>query len=56
MKLIKAKDSILTLDEKVRNCQLEPQDDCITRKYVDALKKCQCLPFQLRFLIDEVCI
>ena len=50
-----AKDSFLTLDENIRRCQEEPQDDCNTRKYLDTLrKKCQCLPFQSRFLGDKV--
>ena len=50
-----AKNSFLTLDENIRRCQEEPQDDCNTRKYLDTLMKiCHCLPFQLRSLGDEV--
>ena len=50
-----AKNSFQTLDENIRRCQEEPQDDCNTRKYLDTLKKeCQCLPFQSRFLADKV--
>ena len=49
-----ATDSLFTLDESIRKCQREPKDDCSTRKYLEDLKnKCQCLPFQLRSLIDE---
>ena len=49
-----ATDSFFTLDEEIRKCQEEPKDDCSTRKYLEDLKnKCQCLPFQLRSLIDE---
>ena len=49
-----ATDSFFTLDEDIRKCQEEPKDDCSTRKYLEDLKsKCQCLPFQLRSLIDE---
>ena len=54
-KVVEAKDSFLALDENIRRCQEEPQDDCNTRKYLDTLKKeCQCLPFQSRFLADKV--
>ena len=49
-----ATDSFLTLDEDIRKCQVEPKNDCSTRKYLEDLKnKCQCLPFQLRSLIDQ---
>ena len=49
-----ATDSLFTLDESIRKCQREPKDDCSTRKYLEDLKnKCQCLPFQLRSLIDK---
>ena len=51
-----AKESILTLDKSVRRCQEKPQDDCINKMFTDTLReKCQCLPFQSRFLLDEVC-
>ena len=50
-----AKDSLLTLDKEDRKCQEESEDNCNTMKYMDALKeRCQCLPFQLRFLGDKV--
>ena len=49
-----ATDSFFTLDEDIRKCQEKPKDDCSTRKYLEDLKnKCQCLPFQLRSLIDK---
>ena len=49
-----ATDSFFTLDEDIRKCQEEPKDDCSTSKYLENLKnKCQCLPFQLRSLIDK---
>ena len=55
VQVVVGKDSFLTLDEEVRRCQEESQDDCNTRKYMDDLVgKCQCLPFQLRFLVDKV--
>ena len=57
MEEIVAKDSLLTLDENVRKCQENPQDDCTNEKFFDALKsKCQCIPFTLRFLAKQVCI
>ena len=57
VKEIEATDSILTLDEKYRKCQEKPQDVCTNEKFIAALRrKCQCLPFQLRFLVDKVCI
>ena len=57
MEEIVAKDSLLTLDEKVRRCQENSQEECTNKKYTDDLRdKCQCLPFQLRFLAEKVCI
>ena len=57
MKEIVAMDSILTMDEKVRGCQENPQDLCTNMKFTNALRnQCQCLPIQLRFLVDNVCI
>ena len=50
IKEISVTDSFLTLDLSARGCQVEPYDDCVSRKYVDSLlKNCNCLPFQLRF-------
>ena len=50
-----AKDSLLTLDIEDRRCQEESENNCNTKKYMDSLiEKCQCLPFQLRLLLDEV--
>ena len=50
-----AKDSLFSLDENDRRCGKEPRDVCKTKKYIDILvKKCNCLPFKLRFLIGEV--
>ena len=57
VKEIIAKDSILTLDESVRKCQEKPADDCENEKFINALTStCQCLPFQLRFLVKKVSI
>ena len=57
IKEIVAMDSILTMDEKVRGCQENPQDLCTNMKFTNALRnQCQCLPIQLRFLVDNVCI
>ena len=55
MKEIKAKDSFLTLDRKIIECEdYETYDDCTTKNYMNKLKKnCKCLPFQLR-LTNEV--
>ena len=57
IQLIKSTDSLFTLDKEVRGCGEESITDCSTRKYMNALmEKCQCLPFQLRFLLLHVCI
>ena len=54
---IVAKNSIFTLDENVRRCQENPQEVCTNKKFTAALiDTCQCLPFQLRFLLNNVCI
>ena len=55
LKVIEVKDSFLTLEKKVRECQKESIGDCSTTKFLNSLlNKCQCLPFQLKFLYDEV--
>ena len=52
---LKAKDSFLTLDEEIRECQEEPENDCNSRKYKDNLKdKCQCLTLELKSHFDQV--
>ena len=52
---LKAKDSFLTLDEEIRECQEEPENDCNSRKYMDNLKdKCQCLTLELKSHFDKV--
>ena len=49
IKEITVTDSFLSLNKDIQGCQEESFDDCTTRIYRDALmKKCQCLPFQLR--------
>ena len=36
------------MDKKIRGCQEESLNDCITRKYInDLVNKCQCVPFQI---------
>ena len=50
-----ARNSLYSLDENDRRCGKEPKDVCKTKKYIDILvKKCNCLPFKLRFLVGEV--
>ena len=57
IELIISKDSLFTLDKEVRLCEEEYKADCSTRQYMDALmEECQCLPFQLRSLLTNVCI
>ena len=52
---LKAKDSFFTLDEEIRECQEEPENDCNSRKYMDNLKdKCQCLTWELKSHFDKV--
>ena len=55
MKEISATDSFLSMDRDVSKCQDdETWDECVTEKYVNALKdKCKCLPLSLS-LFDEV--
>ena len=50
IKDIVAKDSFLTLDLDVRECQDdEVYDDCVTRNHLNTLtSNCHCLPFHLR--------
>ena len=47
VKEIKVTDEFLTLEKTIINCQnKESQQDCKTRKYIDAmLKQCKCLSF-----------
>ena len=55
VKEISATASFLSMDKDVSKCQDEETfGDCVTRKYVNALKdKCKCLPLNL-ILMDEV--
>ena len=58
LKEIKVTDSYLGLDHDVRGCQQtnEPVLNCKTRKYMRSLlKKCYCLPFNMRNLHQNVC-
>ena len=49
IKEITVTDSFSSLNKDIQGCQEESFDDCTTRIYRNALmKKCQCLPFQLR--------
>ena len=50
-----ATDSLFTLHESDRDCQEEPKEKCLTRKYAQWLTNiCKCIPFQSRFLAEEV--
>ena len=43
-------EDFLGLDKSIIGCQnLESEDDCRTRQYINGLKKmCKCLPFSIR--------
>ena len=49
VKDMKVTEDFLTLDEKIRNCQIsETFLNCKTRKFMDRLRnQCDCLPFNL---------
>ena len=55
VKEISATESFLSMNRDVSKCQDdETFDECVTEKYVNALKdKCKCLPLSLS-LFDEV--
>ena len=56
MKEINAKDSFLTLDRKIIECQdYETYDDCTTKNYMNKLREnCKCLPFQFSMTNEVV--
>ena len=56
LKEITVTDSYLGLDQEERGCQNEePYDNCTTRQYHNTiLEKCECLPFNMRVLSNEV--
>ena len=48
-------DSFVSLDEDIRKCKEESYDECTFQKYYSALiNKCQCMPFQIRLLQQQV--
>ena len=49
VKNIKGTADFLNLDDSVKDCQLEPYDNCTTRSYVERVtQKCGCLPLNMR--------
>ena len=54
IKHIKGTEGFLDLADSVKDCQLEPQDNCTTRSYVDRVtQKCGCLPLSMQILGQE---
>ena len=50
IKEISVTDSFLSSTELMKECQVEPTDECTTKKYkTTILNQCNCLPFQLRW-------
>ena len=48
IKNIKGAEDFKDLADSVKDCQLEPSDNCTTRSYVERLsKKCGCLPMSM---------
>ena len=48
LKQIKGTEGFLYLADSIKYCQLEPQDNCTTRSYVDRVtRKCGCLPLSM---------
>ena len=49
IKNIKGSDSFLNLPDSAKDCQLESQDNCTTRSYVERVsEKCGCLPLSMQ--------
>ena len=49
VKNIKGTKDFLDLADSVKDCQLEPYDNCTTRNYVDrVMQSCNCMPLKMR--------
>ena len=54
IKKIKASEDFLNLDDSVKNCQHEPNDNCTTKSYVArVIQKCDCLPLSMQIPGEE---
>jgi hypothetical protein len=46
--------NFLALPDETKHCQLEPEDDCKLRRYVEEAKKlCDCVPWILSHILPE---
>jgi hypothetical protein len=54
MKKMTGTKSFLAMPDETKHCQLEPEDECKKRKYVEEAKKqCDCVPWILRSVLPE---
>ena len=54
VKNIRGTEGFLALPDSVKDCQLEPYDNCTTRSYVDrVIQNCNCLPLKMRINENE---
>ena len=50
IKDIKGTEAFLAMDDDNKGCQIEPYDNCTTRRYVErVVRKCGCLPLREAF-------
>ena len=54
VKSIKGTENFFALADSVKDCQLEPYDNCTTRSYVErVIQSCNCLPLKMRTKENE---
>ena len=55
LKLMTSTENFLALPNTTRKCQIEPQDDCLARRYVEeAQEQCHCVPWALGAAVQVV--
>ena len=55
VKEIQVTNSYLNMDKSITGCQnIEPIEKCNNRKYLDALRSCNCVPPNLRTVVGKV--
>ena len=57
LKVMSATENFLAMPDKVKRCQIEAQEDCKSRRYVEEVQKeCGCIPWMLSSVAhDQVC-
>ena len=54
LKQMAGTDNFLAMPDDVKNCQIEPKEECRSRRYVEEVQsKCGCIPWSLSTLVPD---